>query len=166
MLYYHVGDKDTLYATVITGAVEHALAAMREAMAGAPDAEAKLRAVVTVMAETAAEHPFLPSLILREIASGGANIPESALRKMAEVFRTVGGILQEGVEEKAFRQVDPVITHMLLGGTVFLLVAGAPLRRRIRALKGIAAKAFRDGSPQDLANEFVDLLLHGLRLTS
>ena len=166
MLYYHVGDKDTLYATVIANAVDQALTAMREAMDGASTAEEKLRAVVTVMAETAARNPFLPSLILREIASGGANIPEFALRKMAEVFRTVGGILKDGAEDKAFREVDPVITHMLLGGTVFLLVAGAPLRRRIRALKGIGGKAFREGSPRDLANEFVDLLLSGLKVTS
>ncbi len=166
MVYYHVGDKEQLYATVIAENVDRALATMQQAIAGADSPERKLRAVVSVIAETAIHNPSLPPLILREIAAGGAAIPEFALRKMAEVFRTVGAILRQGTEEGVFRSVDPVITHMLIAGSVFLLIAGAPLRRRIRDLKGIGGKAFREGSPRELANELAELLISGLKVPS
>lgn len=164
MVYYHVGDKDRLYATVIGEVVDRALAAMQQTIAGAASPEQKLRAVIRVIGETATANPSLPPLILREIAGGGAGIPQSALRKIAEVFRTVGTVLRDGARAGVFREVDPVITHMLIAGSVFLLVAGAPLRRRLRALKGIGGRAFREGSSRELADELAELLLSGLNI--
>jgi AcrR family transcriptional regulator len=161
MLYYHVGDKEALYAAVIARAIDAALVAMRAATDGLPTAERKLRAVIDVVSATAGENPSLPALILREIAGGGTTIPEPALRKMAEVFSTVGAILAEGKEQREFREVDPVITHMIIGGSIFLLVAGAPIRRRIRALKG--ARRRDEEPPREIAGQFADLLLDGLR---
>lgn len=164
MVYYHVGDKDRLYATVIGEVVDRALAAMQQTIVGAASPEQKLRAVIRVIGETATANPSLPPLILREIAGGGAGIPQSALRKIAEVFRTVGTVLRDGARAGVFREVDPVITHMLIAGSVFLLVAGAPLRRRLRALKGIGGRAFREGSSRELAEELAELLLSGLNI--
>lgn len=166
MVYYHVGDKDHLYATVIGEVIDRALGAMQPAIAAAPSPEQKLRSVIRVIGETATANPALPPLILREIAAGGAGIPEFALRKMAEVFRTVGMILRDGARAGAFREVDPVITHMLIAGSVFLLVAGAPLRKRLRALKGIGGPAFREGSTRELADALAELFLSGLHNTT
>lgn len=63
-----------------------------------------------------------------------------------------------------FREVDPVIAHMLIAGCVFLLSVGAPLRRRLRALKGIGGRAFPEGSPRELAEELAELLISGLNI--
>jgi TetR/AcrR family transcriptional regulator len=162
MVYYHVGDKDELYATVISEIADRALADMRASISAAGSAEDKLRAVVGVMARTATDNPHMPSIILREVAGGGATIPEFALRKIAEVFGTVGQVLQEGAAAGRFREVDPVITHMMIGGSVFLLVAGAPLRQRIRALKGAKLKGGRESTPEALADQLFEMMLNGL----
>ena len=161
MLYYHVGDKDALYAAVFSDTMAEARKRLEDAAASESGPEERFRAVVAAMARMATEHPHFAPLMLREVASGGATLPDSVIAQMRGVFQVIGDVLAEGVKKKVFRNVDPYMTHMFIGGSLLVLVSGAPLRRRVRG-----ADAISDRAPEDIAAYVADLLLGGLCKTT
>lgn len=162
MVYYHVGDKSEIYATVLGDRAEKLLALLHTAIAGSRTPEEKLRAAIGAIARAATTNLHFAPIMLREIASGGAGLPSDALRKAAAVFGVFQRILEEGRRDGVFRRIDPVSTHMMIAGVVMLLAAGAPLRARLRALEGVPPALPPEHGPQDLAASVYDLVIHGL----
>lgn len=158
MLYYHVGDKERLYATVLTETIEQGFAELRAATEQATTPESKLRCVLEKFAEFGTSHPHFVPIMLREIASGGATLPDEMLQRMASVFRVVADVLAEGSRKGAFRKVDPLLTHVSLVGSLMFLVASQPIRARLARVAGVEHEA----SLQDLADHTLALFLHGL----
>src|SRR5512140_3177703 len=165
MLYYHVGDKDVLYATVMLETVEDALARLASAPAFA-SAEERLRFVIATSSDAARRHPHFPSLMLREIASGGATIPDQVVERMREVFKAVADALEQGASSGELRPVDPVVTHMFISGSLLVLLAGGPIRKRIREISRAGKAAVADHSTADIAAFVADSVLDGLRAPS
>jgi TetR/AcrR family transcriptional regulator len=166
MLYYYVGDKRALYTAVLLETIDHALARIDEALGAAGSAEERLRVIITSVAHAAQENPHFGPLMLRELASGGHAIPDAVIRRMARLFRTVAETLAAGEHASQFRNVDPVMTHMSIMGSVLVLTAGAPIRRRIRDVVGGPKASFVDRSAADIATHVSDLVLEGLQKRS
>ena len=161
MLYYHVGDKDALYAAVFRETIAEARKRLEGASSPEDGPERRFRAVIAAMARMATEHPHFAPLMLREVASGGATLPDSIVAEMRGVFQIIGDVLAAGVKKKVFRSIDPYMTHMFIGGSLLVLVSGAPLRSRVRGTDAIA-----DRAPDDIAAYVADLLLGGLCKTA
>jgi AcrR family transcriptional regulator len=157
MLYYHVGDKDALYAAVFSETMAEGQTRLEAAAAAAHGPEERFRAVIGAMAQMATEHPHFAPLLLREVASGGSALPDSVVTQMRGVFQVIGDVLADGVKKRVFRNLDPYMTHMFIGGSLLVLISGAPLRRRVRG-----ADAISDRAPADVAAYVADLLLGGL----
>ncbi|HEY0590748.1 MAG TPA: hypothetical protein VGF40_03200, partial [Thermoanaerobaculia bacterium] len=115
--------------------------------------EERLRLAIRAIAELASTTPHFAPLMLREIATGGTGLPDEILARMRTVFGVIGEILGGGIAAGTFRDVDPVTTHMLVAGGVLVLIAGTPIRQRVR------------GSRKDerIPDEVAALLLDGLR---
>jgi AcrR family transcriptional regulator len=160
MLYYHVGDKERLYATVLINTVERGLATLTESTAKAETPSAKLQCVLDAFADLGTSNPHLIPIMLREVASGGATLPDKMLIRMAGVFRMVQEVLAQGVEEGVFRQTDPLLTHVSMVGSIMFLVASQPIRARLGKIAGVKTKH----SPRDLANHTASLFLNGLEV--
>src|SRR5687767_3757954 len=71
MLYYHVGDKEQLYAAVLVESIERALSQVRAATATAGSPSEKLQAVLDTLAAFGTSNAAFIPLIMREVASGG-----------------------------------------------------------------------------------------------
>ncbi len=160
MLYYHVGDKERLYATVLINTVERGLATLAESAARAETPSAKLQCVLDAFADLGTSNPHLIPIMLREVASGGATLPDEMLVRMAGVFRMVQEVLAQGVEEGTFRPTDPLLTHVSMVGSIMFLVASQPIRARLGKIAGVKAQH----SPRDLANHTANLFLKGLEV--
>lgn len=158
MLYYHVGDKERLYATVLTETIDRGFAELRAATEKAETPEQKLECILDTFAEFGTSNPFFVPIMLREIASGGATLPDEMLARMTTVFRVVADVIAEGVKKGAFRKVDPLLTHVSLVGSMMFLIASQPIRKRLAKVAGI------DHHPtlQDLADHTLSLVLHGI----
>lgn len=156
LIYYHVADKETLYASVMKMLLDRARGELVEAVAAAADPEQRLRLAIGTIARLAATPHFAP-LMLREIASGGAGLPDALLAEMRKVFGVVAETLAEGTRSGEFREIDPYATHMLLAGGLLVLMAGTPLRKRVRSLEGDA------GEPEAIPDYVASLLLDGIR---
>src|SRR5688500_16877198 len=71
MLYYHVGDKDRLYAAVLTGTLEKGLSSLSTAIEKIDSPSDKLQAILETLAAFGSSNPIFVPIMLREIASGG-----------------------------------------------------------------------------------------------
>jgi TetR/AcrR family transcriptional regulator len=157
LIYYHVPDKESLYASVMSATFAQAQEALREATTDGSDPAERFRLAIGAIADLAQAYPHFAPLMLREIATGGAGLPDEVVAEMRKVFGVLGEILGAGVAAGTFRANDPVITHMLIAGGVLVLSAGAPIRRRVR---GESGEREETAIPEQVASIF----LEGLRL--
>ena len=160
MLYYHVGDKDKLYATVLTETVDRVPPALLRAIENVDTPAEKLQCVLDTLASLGTNNPHFVPIMLREIASGGATLPDQMIVRMAGIFRVVADVLAEGMREGVFRRTDPLLTHVTLVGSMLFLVASQPIRARVAKLSGIAHKH----TLEDVARHTGNLMLHGLEV--
>lgn len=159
MVYYHVGDKACLYEAVFSETLDRAREALDTALAKPSSPEERFRVFVSTVARVAREHPHLPTLILREFAGGGSNLPDSVLRRIGSIFCIVRQLLEEGQADGSFRVASPLITHLAVAGSVMFLSASRPIMRKVAELEGVPPSANASG---DLAGPLADLLLHGI----
>ena len=131
LLYYHVGNKQTLYTAVLMRNFNRIEDALADAMAPGGSTRNRLSSVISAITRMMREHPDHPRIVLREFASAGGNLKPEVLERMARVLGAVGDILADGVRNGEFRSTDPVLTHLTLIGASLVLNAIAPLRNRV-----------------------------------
>jgi TetR/AcrR family transcriptional regulator len=159
MLYYHVGDKADLYAAVLSRNFDRVRTTMIAALSVAAPADERLRRVVSAIVSMLPAVPHHPRIMLREVAAGAANLPDSVVLQMAGLMQMMQALLSEGAAAGAFRPVDPLLTHLMILGTVTFMTATEPVLARIAALAPGAAPA---APPTDLAAYLSDVLLNGI----
>ena len=134
MLYYHVGDKTALYTAVLLRNFQRVRSAIDQALAAEGAPRRRLEAVITALTTMVQSYPDHPRIMLREIASGAANLEPDVVVAMLEVVGVVRDLIAEGTAAGEFRELDPVLTHLTLVGAVLFLNAMAPIRERAAAL--------------------------------
>lgn len=160
MLYYHVGDKAALYEAVLLQVLSGAWKDMERAAGADRSPEERLRGVLRAVSTMAASSPDYPKLFLRELATGGANLPEPVMRQMAGIAGLVKSALQEGAEAGVFRSTDPLMTHLAILGGVMALTVSGPIRKKLlsRGIEVAPGNAFT----QEIPEFMTELLLDGL----
>lgn len=161
MLYYHVGGKDELYAAVLTETIDKAYEAIRAASASSDDPVTRMQRVLDAFAHFGTSNPQFVPIMLREIASGGATLPDETLQRMAKAFRIVADILADGMKRGTFRANDPLLTHVSVIGSMMFLVATQPIRERLARVAGVEHRH----SLEDLAAHTGELFMGGLKST-
>lgn len=160
-VYYHLGGKEQLYATVVGDVLDHAIGSIQSALKDVTEPEERFRVIVRSIASIAGQFPHLAPLILREVAGGGATLPKEVLRKMATILGIVADVLRHGSELGRFREVDPLVTHMMVAGGTFFLIAGTPIRKKMRKIAGTKASP-DEPSAEQLPGLIASLVINGL----
>jgi len=160
MLYYHVGDKATLYGAVTTEFIGRIRAEIERRLAGLDDPLARLRTVQRTFLDMMYAHPHYPQLMQRELADGGTHLPPEALASMAEVMRITRSILEDGHRAGVFRAVHPLLAHLLIVSSAMFIMNSQRLRSRLDEQRLLPAD-----TPPDLlsiADALADVVLHGI----
>jgi AcrR family transcriptional regulator len=160
MLYYHVGDKAALFGEVVRANVERIRQAVTAALAETDDPRERLRAIPRAFAGAVRQRPFLPQLMLREIAAGGPNLPPEAVEQIAEIMGMTKAVVNEGVAAGVFRRVDPFITHLMLIGSLMFMANALRMRQRFEAVLSIPADAAAD--LEAMSDQMADIVLEGI----
>lgn len=160
MLYYHVGDKAALFGEVVRANVGRIRQAVTAALAESDDPRERLRAIPRAFARAVRQRPFLPQLMLREIAAGGPNLPPEAVEQIAEIMGMTKTVLNEGVATGVFRRVDPFITHLMLIGSSMFMANALRMRQRFEHVLSIPAEATAD--LEAMADQIADIALEGI----
>ncbi len=159
MLYYHVGDKHRLYTAVLMRNFDRVAVVLDDARHRDGAVTERLRALIAGLVRAVTENPDHPRIVLREVASGAATLPPEVLARMLQVVDLVRDLLLEGMQRGELRRTDPVLTHLMLVGSVVFMTSVRPLRERAASL---APETGLPGPDTDLATFISDLLLRGL----
>jgi AcrR family transcriptional regulator len=160
LLYYHVGNKQDLYTSVLIrnfDRVDHAISRAAKYEGSARNRLGKIVAAVTTVLK---DHPDHPRIVLREFASAGTNLQPQVLERIIKILTTVREVLSSGIRDGEFRATDPVLTHITLVGASLFLNAVTPLRERIAEIGGPGIGLPAEDS--DFGGFLTDLLLHGI----
>ena len=161
-LYYQIGDKDTLYANVIHQVIGNTAQSIAQAVAKAEMPEKKIKAYVNAIAAAVDKNPELPSIMLREIASGGATLPKLVMEDIASVLTVLAGILEEGRKKGAFIETAPFLIHMMVAGTILFYKKASPIKDKQQWVSG-ALKKHDKKLKADIGEEVAALVLKAIK---
>ena len=160
MLYYYIGDKAELFASVL----EEYMGALRDNLEGViaqtSEPEERIRRMQAAILAEFSQKPWLPGMVIREIVSGGRNLPPRGLAKLGEVIGITFRVIEDGKAKGAFRDVNPMLMHVVLVGTSALFVNALALRERLEET-GIAPPPI-DMGPNEIASQLSEVILHGV----
>ena len=134
MIYYHIGDKQSLYDRVLTDVFSRTATGVTESVARVDAPVKKLKAYIRSVAANFAEQPLLQPIMMRELASGGHNLPAKAAADMLRVLDTVSAILKQGRKQKVFIRTQPLVFHLMVVGTMTYIRSSRPVRQRMAGL--------------------------------
>jgi len=163
MLYYHVGDKAAIYGQVLALYFDELSREVEEAIADVPDPAGRLTRLQEAFASVATTHPSFPHIMLREIAGGAASLPDAALEGVARLVGMTARVIEEGRSQGAFRRdVNPLVTHILVVGSVIFPANGLRLLERLRDA-GLAPPN-ADLTLNEIVDAASDIILNGIIL--
>ncbi|OFV91262.1 MAG: hypothetical protein A3G76_06750 [Acidobacteria bacterium RIFCSPLOWO2_12_FULL_65_11] len=138
MLYYHYGSKLGLYVEVLRDMFRAVGLRARALADGHGTAPEKLDAWIATIVEEASARPWFPPIMLRELASGGPHFDPETLGTMNAVYSAVRDVIVQGQKEGAFRDADPLLTHLTIMPAILMFFA----RRRVLARRKTAQGVF------------------------
>jgi AcrR family transcriptional regulator len=162
MIYYPVGAKEALYAAVLHGAIGHVADSISARIETGTTPEAKLRAYIRGFVDAVEGNPRMGPILLREIASGGQNLPDLVIQDFARIIALVTAILEEGRERGIFYPATPFLIHMTVAGSLILYKASGPIRSRRENIPAAVQALDLQISPQVTA-EVENLILRGIK---
>jgi TetR/AcrR family transcriptional regulator len=131
MIYYHFKSKKGLYVEILRDGFR----AVGDSTAVIADSDrppaAKVEGFIDAFNEMAATRPYMPPMMMREMAEGAVRLDHDTLRLMSRVFGNLRQILEEGHRVGAFRPANPVLTYFTLVSPVIFFRASAPVREAL-----------------------------------
>jgi len=162
MIYYHIGDKGVLYAEVLHSAIGHVADSISGQIEAASTPEEKLRAYISAFAGAAEANPRMGPILLREVASGGQNLPELVVKDFARIIGIVTAIIEEGKEKGVFNEVTPFVLHMMVVGATVMYKASGPIRAKKATIPDFIRMLDVNVS-QRVVDEISNLILQGIK---
>jgi AcrR family transcriptional regulator len=134
MLHYYFGDKEQLQQAVIAERLLPAFARMRDMLVQADgDVAGLIAAFVRGIEVLVAEHPWLPSLWVREVLCEGGALRELLVHQIApqlpQMLAQRFAVAQQ--QGRINADLDPRLLVVSLIGLTLFPAAGAPIWRRI-----------------------------------
>ena len=161
-LYYQIGDKDTLYANVIHQVMGNAAQGIANAVEKVDHPEEKLKVYINCIAANVDKNPEFPSIMMREVAAGGAHLPRVVVEDIASVIIVLAGILEEGRKKGLFVEVSPFLIHMMIVGTILFYKKALPIKDRQSWLP-ISIKAHDKKLKASLGDEVAKLVQKAIK---
>jgi AcrR family transcriptional regulator len=154
MLYYHFDSKRSVYLAVLRDMFSAVGAKVRGIADGPGTPDQKLDTWIATIIDEAAQRPWFPPIMLRELASGAPRLDPETFGMMNTVFGGVRDIIQQGQRDGTFGEADALLTHLTIMPPILIFFA------RQRAL------ATARGTSQGLAEprELIDFVRHMQRV--
>jgi AcrR family transcriptional regulator len=134
MIYYHFDNKRALYLEILRAAFNALLHRTGAIVASDTSPDQKLADYIDAFGAEADAHPYLPRLMMLEVADGGRRLDGPTLQTMAGVFLNFKSILDEGAKAGAFRTVNPLLTYFNVVSPTVFYRAAKPVRESMTRL--------------------------------
>ena len=123
MIYYHFADKLALYRAVVGDGLQAMGEAVQAIVAAPGDAAGKLDAFVEAFVRMTETRPWMPSIMLREIAEGAPHLDADTLAHMRAIVMGFAAIVKSGQDAGMFRDVNPILAYASVVGPIILNAA-------------------------------------------
>lgn len=164
-LYYQIGDKEALYHAVLERVFRRTADRMEAAVAAGEDCEDQIRGFVEVFADTAGNVSYAAPILLREVASGGRNLPQAAIDQMGRILGALSGCLALGERQGRFRPVNSFMVHMMIIGSLSFYAVNEPIRRRNAERNPDIYEPDQFISNKEAGAQVAELILAAIRLS-
>ena len=153
MIYYHFADKLALYRAVLADGLSRMGATAHDIAAGDGTPAIKLDRFIEAFVRMTEMRPWMPALMLREIAEGAPRLDAATMAHMRVVIMSFAAILKQGQASGVFRPVHPILAYESVIGPIIINAA----RERV------AAQPSRKGDdfPMLVAISHEDVIGHG-----
>ncbi len=162
MLFYYYNNKNFLYNEVLKTNVSQIFTLIKKIIISGEDPRQIIEQFVNAYINFISEHPELPKLILREIASGGDNI-KNVLKELKEQIpfgmpSPFLSMINKSIKQDQFRKIDPTQTVISIISMCILYFIGKPLIQTIFDIQDSDEKQFLEERKKSI----IDLLEHGI----
>ena len=113
-IYYHVGDKESLYGLVLHEIIQDTLGRINDRLQPGQSPEEKLKSYVLGIAETVEKHPPLPAVMMWAVSSNGQGLPEIVVADLVQIYGLLATILHEGEGMGIFERVDGLVLYLMI----------------------------------------------------
>lgn len=160
MIYYHIGDKEALYNTVLSSTFGNMAAMMSKNILVDKEPAENLHIYIQTIAETIRANPQIPPIMLRETAAAGKNLPEGVIQALTVILEILAQIVKQGVEKEVFYPASSFIIHfMLISPLIFLQQMEALIHQQIEI---IGPENILSKWPDDICEEIETLIFRAL----
>jgi AcrR family transcriptional regulator len=133
MIFYYFKNKKGLYESVMHEILEEIYSTIVNKSRRYNSALDEIEEFIKVYAKFACSHPYLPSLLLKELSDSGAVIPEVLFSSMRKLFAHFSNILKRG----GYKDEIPMVLYFMILGTLNLIVTTKSLRQKAAQLDDI-----------------------------
>lgn len=162
-LYYHLGNKADIYTAVFREVMGGTIVSIQERIKQEACPEAKLKAYANELAVNVDNYQFVAPLMMREIISGAKNLPDECLAMMMQVMQILKEIVDEGVAQGIFKDMNAMIIHMLIINTLLFYISGKEMRERLIAMADEQLDFNHVQNTEELADVVTSIVLNALR---
>ena len=128
MIYYHFKNKKGLYVEILREVFRFMGARSADIAASDRAPGAKIEAFIDALNDMAASRPYMPPIMMREMAEGAIRLDVGTLRLMAGIFDNLRRILEEGARTGVFQPANSLLTYFTIISPVIFFRATAPIR--------------------------------------
>lgn len=129
MIYYHFADKLTLYRAVVSEGLKKMGEAVGVIATGTDAPDRKLDQFVAAFVRMTEVRPWMPAIMLREIAEGAPRLDVATMAHMRVIIGGFAAILKQGADQRVFRSIHPILAYESIIGPIIINAA----RERVAA---------------------------------
>jgi AcrR family transcriptional regulator len=152
MIYYHFPDKLALYRSIVSEGLQAMAGTARAIAAGEGSPPEKLDRFIDSFVRMTELRPWMPAMLLREIAEGAPRLDPATMNHMRGVIDSFVAILRQGRALGIFRAVHPILAYESVVGPIIINAA----RERVAAQPERQQQDF----PMLVAISHEDLITH------
>ena len=134
MIYYHFADKLALYRSIVGEGLQSMGETAGAIAASEKTPPRKLDAFIEAFVRMTEMRPWMPAMMLREVAEGAPRLDAVTLANMRGVIASFVTILKQGQAIGVFRPVNPILAYESVVGPIIInaareRVASQPARK-------------------------------------
>ncbi len=156
MVFYYFKNKKGLYEAVMREVLVEIQQTIVEENKRHSTPKEELEGFIRTYAKFACEHPYLPSLLLKELSDSGAVVPEMLFASMRQLFALFSAILKRGEKEGCFNDAVPMILYFMVLGTLNLMITTKPLRIKASRMEDIEVDTCASCDIEEIADYVVE----------
>jgi TetR/AcrR family transcriptional regulator len=123
MIYYHFADKLALYREIVREGLQTMSEAVGAIAGSAIRPPSKIDAFIEAFVRMTETRPWMPAMMLREIAEGAPRLDPETMTHMRGLIGNFAGILKQGQQSGDFRAIHPILAYESLVGPIIINAA-------------------------------------------